>query len=58
MIVSECGRKRFHKKFSVLNTQYPTYLVGLSSSELETDLSSDKEVSDQEISCQHKQFER
>ena len=53
MIVSEYGRKRFHKKFSVLDTQDLTYLVSLSSSELETDLSYDEEVSDQEISCQH-----
>ena len=58
MIVSEYGRKRFHKKFSVLDTQDLTYLVCFSSSELETDLSYDEEVSDQEISCQHKQFER
>ena len=45
--------KRFHKKFSVLDTQELTHLVSLSSSELETNLSSDEEVNDQEISCQH-----
>ena len=53
MIVSEYGRKRFHKKFSILDTQDLTYLVCFSSSELETNLSSDEEVNDQEISCQH-----
>ena len=50
MIVNEYGKKDSTEIFSVSDL---TYSVSLSSTELETDSSSDKEVSDQESSCQH-----
>ena len=50
MIVSEYGKKDPTEMFSV-DLLDLTYSVSLSSTELETDSSSDKEVS--ESSCQH-----
>ena len=52
MIVNEYGKKDSTEIFSVYLLDL-TYSVILSSTELETDSSSDKEVSDQESSCQH-----
>ena len=50
MIVNEYGTKDSTEIFSVSDL---TLSVSLSSTELETDSSSDQDVSDKESSCQH-----